>query len=91
MLKDDQVGFYREHGYLLLPSILNREYLTQLTTVTDEFVAGAKGLTHENEVYDLEDDHAPEHPHVRRLKDPDQRHAVYRNILCFPAVVSVLS
>ena len=62
MLSENQVGFYQEHGYLLLPDILDRQYLAQLTTVIDEFVAGAEGLTHENESYDLEDDHRPECP-----------------------------
>ena len=46
MLSENQVGFYREHGYFLLPDILDRQYLAQLTTVTNEFVAGPEGLTH---------------------------------------------
>ncbi len=90
MLSKDQVGFYREHGYLILPRFLEREYLSQLTAVTEQFVARARGVTHENEIYDLEDDHAPECPRIRRLKDPDQHHAIYRDVLRSPTVTGIL-
>lgn len=90
MLSESQVRFYREHGYLLLPDVVDRQYMTRLTTVTDELVAGAHGLTQDNDFYDLEDDHTPERPRVRRLTAPDQHHAVYRDILHLPGVTSIL-
>ena len=90
MLSESQVRFYRERGYLLLPDVVDRQYMTRLTTVTDELAAGAHGLTQDNDLYDLEDDHTPERPRVRRLKAPDQHHAVYRDFLHLPGVTSIL-
>ena len=80
MLSQDQVEFYRENGFLVLPEVLSAAEVAALCRVTDELVAAAKGVEAHTELYDLEDAHTPARPKVRRLKTPHKFHAAYAEV-----------
>ena len=70
MLNEQQIQHYREHGWLVVPGVLDGGWLERLRGVTERIVAGAAGLSGNDDVYDLEDSHTPEAPRVRRIKLP---------------------
>jgi ectoine hydroxylase-related dioxygenase (phytanoyl-CoA dioxygenase family) len=77
MLTDQQVRQYRDQGYAVVENLLTPTQLAELRGVTDEFVAGARGLTASTAVIELEDSHKPSEPRVRRIKNSYHNHPVY--------------
>ena len=69
-LTDDQVAFYREHGYVVVENALTEGQLAQARTETEAIVAKANTVRENDDVYDLEDTHTAERPRVRRIKSP---------------------
>jgi len=69
-LTDDQIAFYREHGYLLLPSVLDADIVAAMLAEIARLLEGARGLATHTDIYDLEDSHRPDRPRVRRIKAP---------------------
>lgn len=70
VISDQDVEFYRENGYLVVPDVLTPEQLDALRADTDRVVAGAAAVSENDETYDLEDSHSPSAPRVRRIKNP---------------------
>ena len=91
MISDEQVAFYREHGYLVVEGVLDSARLDELRRVTDRIIAGAGGTRAHTDVYDLEDSHTPSAPRVRRIKEPTKVHPVYYALARDGRILSVLS
>jgi ectoine hydroxylase-related dioxygenase (phytanoyl-CoA dioxygenase family) len=70
MLSTAQVKAYHEFGSILVENAVAFDLLGRLQTITDEFISRARGVSRNNEVYDLEESHTPDDPRVRRLKEP---------------------
>ncbi len=70
MLTEDDIRFYREEGYLVVPNVLDAEEVGHLATAVDEFVDRSRAVSAHTEMFDLEDTHSPEHPRLRRIKTP---------------------
>ena len=70
MLTSAQVEEYRDRGYLGVEGVLSPSELKELQDVTDEFVEQSRKITEHTGIFDLEPDHTPEFPKVRRLKEP---------------------
>lgn len=77
MLSPEQVEQYRREGYVAVEGVYSPAEVEELRRVTDEFVEKSREVTEHTEVYDLEPGHSPEHPRLRRLKNPIQQHEVY--------------
>ena len=90
-ITDEQVAFYHENGYLLIPSLLPDDALQSLRLETDRIVAEAAGLTDHNAQYDLEDSHTAEEPRVRRLKSPSFHWPFFRELAQHPALMKVVT
>lgn len=70
VLTGDQVRFYREHGYLVLENRVPMDLIDAVRAEIARFIEEARGMTASNERLDLEDDHQPDAPRVRRIKFP---------------------
>lgn len=81
MLTAEQISFYHENGYLVLEDVLSADELAELRRVTDEFVERSRSVSRHNDVYDLEANHSPERPRLRRIKNPIAQHEVYDQAL----------
>ena len=81
MIKDDKVKSFKEKGYLVINNLLSENILKDLQKVTDEFVEKSRFVKENDSIFDLSDDHTPENPVVRRLKDPHLNHTVYSDII----------
>jgi phytanoyl-CoA hydroxylase len=90
MISDQDVAFYRDNGYLLVPDALQRREVEELRRVTDEFVERARQVAAHDEVYDLEDSHSAAEPRVRRIKTPHLWHPVYTALVRHPNILTVL-
>lgn len=73
LTRDQRVAYFRD-GFLLLPKIVPDEWIRRLRAVSDEFVEKSRSIAKSDTVYDLEPDHRPDAPRLRRVSNPDQHH-----------------
>jgi len=90
MISDDDVQFYRENGYLVVPDVLSAEDVAELREVTAEFVEAARQVSEHDDIYDLEDSHSAAEPRVRRIKTPHLHHPTYARMVPHPNILAVL-
>lgn len=81
VLTPSQVEFYRQHGYLAIENVLTPAQLAEAHDVVDRFVEQSRAVTAHNEVFDLEPDHTPARPHIRRLKNPVKIHPFFDSLM----------
>ncbi len=81
MLSPEEIAFYHENGYLTVENALSADELAELRQVTDEFVERSRSISEHNEVFDLESDHSPRRPRLRRIKNPVAQHEAYARAL----------
>ena len=91
MLTTAQIKEYGERGYLGLEGILSSSEVQYLQKVTDDFVEQSRSVTEHTEMFDLEPDHTPEFPKLRRLKEPHAVHEVYRRTLRHEGILDIVS
>ncbi len=91
MIKEDQVKSFKEKGYLVIENLLPENILKDLQKITEDFVEKSKFIKENDLIFDLSDDHTPENPVVRRLKDPHLNHTVYSDIIKNNLITDVVS
>jgi ectoine hydroxylase-related dioxygenase (phytanoyl-CoA dioxygenase family) len=89
MISDRDVAFYREHGYVVVPDVLDRSTLERARAQMTAILDAARGVTDHTDVYDLEPGHRPDAPRVRRIKTP-HRLPVFDRLFRDPRVVAVV-
>ncbi|HUC11369.1 MAG TPA: phytanoyl-CoA dioxygenase family protein [Stellaceae bacterium] len=91
MLSQTEIAAYRRDGFLVLPNILSAGEIAALRQVTDALVEGARGVSANNDIYDLEASHSPAEPRVRRIKTPQLHHPEYARAARHPKIVQALA
>jgi len=92
MFTTQQIEAYRRDGYLVIPRLIEGEQLAELRVLTDRIVAEARGVSANDELYDLEPSHSAALPRVRRLKPAIfKRYAFFRALTRDPKITSILS
>jgi phytanoyl-CoA hydroxylase len=92
MLTTQQIEAYRRDGYLVIPRLIEGEQLAELRALTDRIVGEARGVSANDELYDLESSHSAALPRVRRLKPAIfKRYAFFRALTRDPKITSILS
>ena len=76
VLTQAQREHYFEHGYVLVASLIAREWIERLRAAVDELVEGSRSLTDSDGPYDLEPGHTTEAPRLRRITNPAWLHPV---------------
>lgn len=82
---------YQERGYVVVRDALPQHLLQQLRDITDEIVSSAHGLTEHSEILDLEPEHRPDAPRVRRIKRPHLAHPFFRDLAADPHITNCLT
>jgi ectoine hydroxylase len=77
VLTQSQREFYFTEGYILLERIIGDEWLKKLRDATDELVERSRKVAKSDAVWDLEPDHAPDNPRLRRVSAPVDQHPAY--------------
>jgi ectoine hydroxylase-related dioxygenase (phytanoyl-CoA dioxygenase family) len=90
MISEEQVKQYREDGYLVVKNVLSKDEVAELGRVTDEFREKSREATEHTGVFDLEPDHTPEDPKLRRIKSPHEHHPVYEAARCNERILDVV-
>ncbi|MBL8700256.1 MAG: phytanoyl-CoA dioxygenase family protein [Alphaproteobacteria bacterium] len=90
MISQQDVDFYHEQGYVVVKNAVEPEMLSRLRQAVSEILAGARGLTAHNDIYDLEPTHQPNDPRVRRIKTPHIHFSVFREFARYAPMVEVL-
>lgn len=70
---------YESAGYLHLDSWVGAEWLAKLRSASAGFVEDSRALTESNRALDLDVGHTAEHPRLRRLTSPVDRHETFRS------------
>jgi len=92
MLSRQQIEAYQRDGYLVVPRLIEGEPLAELRALTDAIVAGARGVSANDELYDLEPGHSAALPRVRRLKPAIfRRYTFFHALARAPAITSILA
>ena len=92
MLTPEQVETYHRDGYLVISGVLRGEKLAELRRATDEIVEGARAVSVNDDLYDLEPSHTPRVPRVRRLKPAIfERYPFFRDLVGDPAIVELVA
>lgn len=89
-LTPQDVAFYRENGYLTVEGALDRDTVTNLGRIVDDWTAAAADLTSSDAFYDLEDSHRPDAPRVRRLKTPVKHHPAFHDVARDPRLLDIV-
>jgi len=90
MIADRDVVFYREHGYLVVPGVLEPAMVERLRREMIEILDKARGVTTHTEVYDLEPGHRPDAPRVRRIKTPHRFMPTFAELYRNPRLVGIV-
>ncbi len=91
MLTAEQVDFYNENGYLMVPDALTPKEVAELRHMVDEIVAGASKVTTHTDIYDLEDGHTASAPRVRRIKTPHKHFDYFKRLVRNPRLTAMLA
>ena len=76
-----QIGFYDEHGYLVLENRIPDDTVSDIRGEIARFEEEAQGMTRSNDRLDLEDSHTPDSPRIRRIKLPHRISDVVRDLI----------
>jgi phytanoyl-CoA hydroxylase len=90
MIRERDVAYYREHGYLVVPDVLEAATVDELRREMAAILDGAREVADHTEVYDLEPGHRPEAPRVRRIKTPHRFFPCFGRLVRHPRLVSLL-
>ena len=90
-LSPQQIQSYRENGYLLLPQVFDDATLSRVRAVIAEFIDRSRAVSASDAMFDVDPAHRPDHPMIRRLKDPYDQHAVFREIATSDALLDPVS
>jgi ectoine hydroxylase-related dioxygenase (phytanoyl-CoA dioxygenase family) len=90
MIDAKDVAHYREHGYLVVPDVLDAATVDSLRREMEAILEGARAVTAHTDVYDLEPGHRPDAPRVRRVKTPHQFFDGFKRLYRDPELVSIL-
>ena len=69
-------GYFRD-GFIGVERLVRQEWLDKLNTVTNEFVEISRNLQGKDRRFDLEPDHSPIMPRIRRLNSPVDYHETF--------------
>jgi ectoine hydroxylase-related dioxygenase (phytanoyl-CoA dioxygenase family) len=77
VLTQQQREHYFREGYLLLEKAISEEWIGKLRRATDEMVERGRKVTKSDKIFDLEPDHRPDAPRLRRVSNPVEQHSAY--------------
>lgn len=90
MLNAEQIAFYHDNGFLTVENVLTSAEVAELRRVTDEFVDKSRAVSANDDVFDLEPNHSPDNPRLRRLKNPILHHPLYDQMLRHEAILAMI-
>ncbi|HEX4260886.1 MAG TPA: phytanoyl-CoA dioxygenase family protein [Acetobacteraceae bacterium] len=90
MITDRDVASYRDNGWLVVDDVFNRTELDRARSIIEEKVQQARGVSAHTDLYDLEPDHGPDVPRVRRIKTPHRHIPYFMDLARSPNLIQIL-
>lgn len=91
VIADNQVAAYNNKGYIVVEDIYSPADVQEMRDALDGLIASAHGLTDHTDVIDLEPNHTPDAPRVRRIKEPFKNHEVFNRMARHPRLIATLT
>ena len=91
MLTQLEIDGYNELGYIGVQNVLTSEEVQELRAVTDNLVEESRKITVSDEVFDLEPEHTPDSPKVRRIKSPISVHPIFDQIIRHSGILDIVA
>jgi len=79
-LTDTQIEHYRKEGYLILPAFFDRDDLDRVDATIRDIAEAAIKTDDYSQVLELEPEASDDHPVVRRIHNPYDRHETFRQL-----------
>lgn len=77
VISEAQRRSYFEDGFLLLERAIPQNLLERLRTASDELIDRSRAVTQSDKVFDIEPDHRPDAPRLRRVSSPQDQHPAF--------------
>jgi ectoine hydroxylase-related dioxygenase (phytanoyl-CoA dioxygenase family) len=77
VLTQAQRESYFSEGYILLEKIIGEEWIRKLRDATEEMIERSRKVTKSDTIFDLEPDHRPGDPRLRRVSNPTEHHPMF--------------
>ena len=77
VLSQTQRETYFSEGYVLLEKIIGDEWIKKLRDATEEMIERSRKVSKSDTIFDLEPDHRPDAPRLRRGSNPAEHHPVF--------------
>jgi len=77
ILTQAQREAYFSQGYILLEKIIGDDWIGKLRDATEEMIERSRRITKSDTIFDLEPDHRPDAPRLRRVSNPAEHHSVF--------------
>lgn len=90
MLTPAQLYRYRTEGFLTIQAVLTPAQVAAGRAVIDDFIERSRSVSESDAVFDLEPDHAPARPHLRRIKSPARAHPFFDELLRSDAILDIV-
>ena len=90
MLSQEQIATYNNKGWITVENVLSAAELDALRRTTDEFVERSRAIDENDAIFDLEPDHSPDNPRLRRIKSPIEHHPVYDQTLRHDGILDIV-
>ena len=91
MVTQEEIDFYNEKGYLVVPNLVPMPELTIMRAELEKLVNESALVTENNQIYDLQEAHSSTKPGVRRIKEPQKYMPSVAALMRQPALVSILT
>ncbi len=82
VLTEAQRAAYFSDGFLILPDYVPAPWLHRLRSAMTELVDRSRHVTRSNDIFVLEDGHAPDNPRLHRVTSPQDQHPVFWEFMC---------
>ena len=77
VLTQKQRERYFEDGHILIEKALSESWIERLRVATNEMVEESRAIAKRDAKWDIEPDHTPENPRLRRLSSPVDHHPAF--------------
>ena len=77
----EQVEFFRDNGYVILPGVLGADQIADGRRILDDYLSQSRHLNRSNDVLDLEAGHSYDEPKLRRIKNACTVHPFFGGLM----------
>ena len=91
MLSKSQVELFDQQGFVAVKQVIDPETLEQLRNGVDEIVEESRHVAKSNEIFEVEPDHSPQRPRLRRISHPVIKRPIFWQTAKSEAVLKCLA